>query len=490
MLSGLFFSRTQFVSMKALCSIGWVLAGGLLALAGCSGTARLDSANAGRTATYESGVPNFDMEAIATQRKGELGLDVYVGIPPISLVFVQEGNSYVATFETIIRLRDRRGKRLAQETATSDTVRVADYAATQDFRPIIRQQRVAASLGVYVVEVELIDEESEAMAERQQLVRVGGEGALPGEPALSRIRLEGRREGAPFEPVVSLHVPAGIDSLRSIVELYGLRGDIDVAMILLRFESDTTIAAAPYWLSASYGSLQYRGLRYDRADTLQVSRRQVADVGEEALVEFALPPLEEGVYRLAVEARTSVEAGATGGRAVRLEQVRDVSVKGPAFPRIATMEEMVEALAYIAYPREIEHIRAARTSEEAKRRFDAFWGELLASRQIAANLIKLYYSRAEEANLYFTSFKEGWKTDRGMVYIVLGPPGYVDQGLEGEVWYYDSYTGRDPLRTFTFQRVRPLQGDDVFENYVLERRPYYEQMWFRALDRWRDGTVL
>ena len=479
--------------MVVLRFIGWVLAAGLLALAGCSGTARLDSANAGRTTTYESGVPNFDMEAIATQREGEPGLDVYLGIPPISLVFVQEGSGYVATFETLIRLRDRRGKGLVQETATSDTVRVADYAATQDFRPLIRQQRVAASPGVYVVEVELIDEESEATAERQQLVRVGGEEALPGEPALSRIRLEGRREEAPFEPIVSLHVPAGIDSLRSIVELYGLRGDIEVAMTLLRFESDTTIAAAPYWLSASYGSLQHRGLRYDRADTLQVSRRQVADVGEEALVEFALPPLEEGVYRLAVEAkasRASGEPSATGGQAVRLEQVRDVSVKGSAFPRISTMEEMVEALTYIAYPREIEHIREARTSGEAKRRFDAFWGELLASRQIAANLIKLYYSRAEEANLYFTSFKEGWKTDRGMVYMVLGPPGYVDQELEGEVWYYDSYAGRDPLRTFTFQHVRPLQGDEAFENYVLERRPYYEQTWFRALDRWRDGTVL
>ena len=484
--------------MAALRFIGWVIAGALLALAGCSGTARLDSANAGRTATYESGVPNFDMEAIATRREGETGLDVYLGIPPVSLVFVQDGGGYVATFETIIRLRDRRGKRLVQETSSSDTVRVADYAATQDFRPILRQQRVAVSPGVYVAEVELIDGESEATAERQQLVRIGGEEAAPDAPALSRIRLEGQYERGQFEPVVSLHVPTGIDSLRAIAELYGLEGAVEVAMTLLRFESDTTIAAAPYWLASSFGSLQHRGIYYDRADTLQVSRRQVADVGDEALVEFALPPLEEGVYRIAIEAWTSAGAGATNGQrthspqeqGTRMERVRDVSVKGPTFPRISTMGEMVEALTYIAYPREIEHIREARTSEEARQRFDAFWGELLASRQIAANLIKLYYSRVEEANLYFTSFKEGWKTDRGMVYIVLGPPGYVDHGLEGEVWYYDSYAGRNPLRTFTFQRIRPLQGDDVFENYVLERRPYYEQMWFRALDRWRDGTVL
>ena len=154
------------------------------------------------------------------------------------------------------------------------------------------------------------------------------------------------------------------------------------------------------------------------------------------------------------------------------------------------MEEMVEALAYVAYPREIEHIRAAPTPLEKKRRFDAFWGELLPNRRVAASLIERYYSRIEEANLLFTSFKEGWKTDRGMVYVILGPPGYVDRRLDGEVWHYATFAGRDPLHTFTFERVRTSEGDAVFENYVLQRRPYYEQVWFRALDRWRDGTVL
>lgn len=483
-------------------SIGWLLLGGLLASVGCGGAARLDSANAGRTRVYEPGLPNFDMEAVGTLRDGRSGVDVYLGLPPTSLVFIQEGDQegggYEARFEAVVRLLDRRGKRLLREVALPDTIRAGDYAATQAFRPILRQTRIEATPGVYIVEVGLTDEASGERAVRRQRVRVGGAAAdvqadVRGGPALSRIRLEGQREGHAFEPLVSLHVPSGIDSLRSIVELYGLEGTSEVAVVmrLLRFESDTSVAVAPYWLAASHGSIRHRGIRYDRADTLQVSRRRVPPPVEEATLEFALPPLAEGVYRIEVEARTSrPEAGVDVHEDTVLERARDVSVKSSTFPRITTLEEMIEALAYVAYPREIEHIRAAPTSREKKRRFDAFWGELLPNRRVAANLIARYYSRAEEANLLFTSFKEGWKTDRGMVYIVLGPPGYVDRRLDGEVWHYDTFAGRNPLHTFTFERVRTYRGDEAFENYVLQRQPYYERVWFRALDRWRDGTVL
>ena len=35
------------------------------------------------------------------------------------------------------------------------------------------------------------------------------------------------------------------------------------------------------------------------------------------------------------------------------------------------------------------------------------------------NLIKTYYSKVEKANEMFTSHLEGWKTDRGMISIIL-----------------------------------------------------------------------
>lgn len=58
-----------------------------------------------------------------------------------------------------------------------------------------------------------------------------------------------------------------------------------------------------------------------------------------------------------------------------------------------------------------------------------------------------YFKRIEEANLKFTAAREGWLTDRGKTYILLGPPRYVADypiGVLGErsftrpfvVWHY------------------------------------------------------
>lgn len=454
-------------------------------LAACVGS-RLDTAYAGRTLVYEPGVPNFDLEAVATWRDGTPGVDVYLGMPHVSLVFVRAGDGYEARYERVVRLLERRGREVVREEVFQDTIRTARYEETQSYRPFVLHDRLAASPGAYVVEVTVIDLESDKQAVRRQAVELVAEDAA--QPHVSRLRLEARRGGGGFEPLVSLHVPADIDSLRTLVELYNLDAHpaVEVTLHLVRYASDTTIAAPPYWISPPHGSLAYRGVDYGRADTLQVSRRRLVDVDREAVVEFDLPPLAPGIYRVELVARA---APAGGAGAVLLESTRDLSVKPPFFPHLELLDELIAALAHIAYPDEIAHIREAADPADRKRRFDAFWASLVPNRQVAANLIKLYYGRVEEANLYFTSFKEGWKTDRGMLYVVFGPPVYVDTQIDTEVWYY-GYNDRDPARTFVFDRVPNYGAATPFENFILQRRPFYQHEWSQAVDRWRHGTVL
>ena len=53
-----------------------------------------------------------------------------------------------------------------------------------------------------------------------------------------------------------------------------------------------------------------------------------------------------------------------------------------------------------------------------------------------------YYARVEYAKKNFQSFLEGWRTDRGMVYIRFGPPQNVERhpfdsdNKQYEIWYY------------------------------------------------------
>ena len=322
---------------------------------------------------------------------------------------------------------------------------------------------------------------------RRQAVTVAGEsGPLP---QLTGMRVERKDKGGAFTPVVSLHLPSGMDSLRSIVELYNVPQDeiVEVNLRLLQFESDTTRASPPFWLAPTRGSLVFQGVDLKHVDTLQVSRRQIENIEKEAIVEFVLPPLLPGVYRIELEASVFNRLEGTGKKLLRQE--RSISVKSPTFPQIAMLTELVAALKYISFENEVRFILSAHSSVEMNRRFDAFWASIMPNRQAAANLMKLYYGRVEEANLYFTTFKEGWKTDRGMVYIILGAPVYVENRLDGEIWHY-SFSDQDPVNTYFFERVAHSEAEYIFENYVLQRRSYYERYWLRSVDRWRDGVVL
>lgn len=453
-------------------------------LGGCITSGRLDTVDAGRTRVYEPGVPNFDMEAVATGEDGETRINVYAGIPPLSLVFIRQGDVYEAIYELRVSVEDEDAERVVARELVEDTLRFAAFAATQTLEAYVHTVRLPVPPGRYRVEVTLEDAESREEVTRRQQVQV----AAPGSgAALSRIRLEAYRRGEEqAQPELALHLPSSLDSLRAVVELYRARGidTLDVLLRLLRVQSDTSVATPPFWFTPSTGSTRYRGAFYGQTDTVLTARQRLVRPGA-ATIEFMLPRLDPGMYLLSVTGRAPNEADVPE----QLEQERVLSVKGPSFPRITDIDQMTSALEYIATQDELEHIREGATPQERRRRFDAFWGELIADRQQATRLIEEYFSRVEAANLFYTSYKAGWKTDRGMVFIVMGPPLYIDGRADGERWYY-SYRDQDPEYTFFFHRVRSQGRLDAFDHYVLERGTYYETRWRRAVERWRDGRVL
>ncbi|QXD15527.1 GWxTD domain-containing protein [Rhodocaloribacter litoris] len=475
--------------MRSLCEakgglwlgVAWlVVAGGAT---GCTGAGRFVTAEA--EMAYRPGFPDFDLEVIASLEDDRPGIEVYLGVPYASLVFAAADTGYVAAFEAVVRVWDE-GERMVVREATTDTVRAATRAQAGSFRRVHRRLRIPLDPGDYEVEARLADPATGEVATRRRHVTVFGPD--PAALVLSDVLLLARWGALPFEPLVAPHTPAGFDSLRARVLLYGpgeeAPGAVALAMRLLRLRADTSVAAPPYALPVMRGALAYQGVRYDEADTLQVTRRRVQPPASGLEVLFSLPPLEPGLYRVEVEARPDTPAA--GRNALR--RVRDLVVRPPDFPRITTLEAMVAALTYIAYPDEMEALAGAGDPAERRRRFDAFWGRLMPDRRRAADVLARYYGRVEEANLRYTTFKEGWKTDRGMVFILLGPPAYVDRRFDAEVWYYGY--GLPDEHTYTFERVRVYGSDGRFVNYVLLRDPSYHQAWIDLVRRWRRGEAL
>jgi GWxTD domain-containing protein len=148
------------------------------------------------------------------------------------------------------------------------------------------------------------------------------------------------------------------------------------------------------------------------------------------------------------------------------------------FPEIATAEELRAPLRYITTRREYDSLTE---STSVKAAVDDFWLKTARTPERAKVLIQKYYSGVEKANLYFTSYLEGWKTDRGLIYIIFGEPDYVYRGQGSEEWIYGEPQNRSSLR-FSFFKVNNHFTDN---DYMLLRSATMKEAWFVTVQSWR-----
>jgi GWxTD domain-containing protein len=148
------------------------------------------------------------------------------------------------------------------------------------------------------------------------------------------------------------------------------------------------------------------------------------------------------------------------------------------FPEITTADQLRDPLRYITTKKEYDTLLAA---ENIKAAVDDFWLKTARSPERAKILIQKYYSNVEEANEYFTSYLEGWKTDRGLIYIIFGRPDYVYRADDSEDWIYGEPENRSSLQ-YTFARVNNHFTDN---DYMLLRSPTFKESWFVTVQSWR-----
>ncbi len=166
---------------------------------------------------------------------------------------------------------------------------------------------------------------------------------------------------------------------------------------------------------------------------------------------------------------------------------------GPAFPRFTTPEVMIEPLVYLASADEMTDLKSAAKPKAA---LDDFWIKCGGNIDKARELIRIFYTRTMYANYYFTSYKEGWRSERGMIYIMYGPPDKVYKTADGESWGYKKpvlksrWGGRfsvtDSYLYFTFKKRENIFSDNDF---YLSRSETLVTYWDKAVASWRKGIV-
>lgn len=150
------------------------------------------------------------------------------------------------------------------------------------------------------------------------------------------------------------------------------------------------------------------------------------------------------------------------------------------YPRLTKLSNLAEALVYVCTKQEYERIKAAK---DDKKTFDRIILNICGTQERAKLFIRNYFQRVGEANQLFSSYKEGWKTDRGMVYIILGQPAEVYKAKDKEIWKYDKSVFDGVVE---FARAPSLFDA---ENYVLIRNDRMQRTWYEQVDLWRQGRI-
>ena len=110
-----------------------------------------------------------------------------------------------------------------------------------------------------------------------------------------------------------------------------------------------------------------------------------------------------------------------------------------------------------------ERKRVRKTSSlKSEKLFRELWKERDPTPGTTVNeLMNEYYNRVAFANTHFSGFRDGWETDMGMVYIIMGPPDDIEKYIDDryqepyEAWYYNR-----------IQETYIFIGDN-FGNYTL-----------------------
>jgi len=130
-----------------------------------------------------------------------------------------------------------------------------------------------------------------------------------------------------------------------------------------------------------------------------------------------------------------------------------------------------EDVIYIITPEERRSFLHLSTNEEREQFIEAFWQRRNPDPDSPENTFKEeHYRRIAYANEHFASGIPGWKTDRGKIYIMWGPPDEIDAHPTGGTWDRPMDQGGGETTTYAYEdwRYRYLEGQGLGENVELE----------------------
>jgi len=333
-------------------------------------------------------------------------VDIYILVPYQTLHFLKSENQYGASYSVTITAIDTNGNRIKTEIIKRN-ISEEDYSVSQGSSGKFDYSQTIFYLknGNYSFEVFLRDEISKAESKRTRSLSVLDFDKYP--LSLSSILLVSSiEEKSNGKFLITPHISDNIAELNStffgFFEIYNRSNNSQIDLI--------------YQILDSKNKEIYRSKRF----TVELNSDRI-----QKYLPLEFPrTVEQGTYKLVllcIKKDTTLNFPQMDILAASERTLQYFRTVGGIV--LNDLSKAIKQIRYIGNQEDIEYIEAGTTNEERQKRFEEFWKKHDPSPTTERNeAYEQYYARIEVANKRFKSYTEGWRTDMGMVYIILGEP--------------------------------------------------------------------
>ena len=325
--------------------------------------------------------------------KENIKVSVHLKIPYTELQFIRSGEKYFAHYEIGVYITDDGKERIAGEI-WSDSLWLDSY---QDTRKNTNTVLSVKSFVVPASELFLNVRVTDLYTKKSKILTDGLDQSKMYDTDLSlgNIMIVDNKIPGETEPIMDQSFYEIIDTLQFTVRLLG-NNDPYTISYELRVKDETKAN-----------------------QSLPLNHTGPID----SLLNFVIP-LTDMHY-----ANYTIYVAATdgAGNAVKTKTHFRVRLRGVNFD-VVDIDEAIKQLVYLADDRKIREILTGGEDEKLEQ-FKEFWSALDPTPGTIENeLMEEYYRRVAFSIEAFTVVQDGWKTDRGMIYILFGPPDEIQRG--------------------------------------------------------------
>ncbi len=358
----------------------------------------------------DKGKLNFDYIVMFADSLDRNRLKIFANVIYDELQFIKKDDTFNARYRFTFTILDINGEFLESKRVNGE-IKVEDFFETNSrtkYQAVERDFDLPP--GEYTVKLELLDYETRELKTNDRKVvipgRVGSNLLLAG-PILLDTIIIADDGSVKLTPGVSGDIFDGKDNIWVYFEVFSQEFPLELSI--------------NYRLLDSKGKVRVNG-DFNRSLQGNVLRDNFS-------LDIDRFPFDN--YRLIFTVKS-------GPRSVN--GAKNFRIRWPELPStIRDLDTAIEQLRYVATDKDISRLKENYPGRKLEL-FLRFWSKWGKNQSESSQLMEEYYRRIWESNHRFSD--NGWRSDRGHVYVVHGPPDEVDRRIDDlysrtyEVWYY------------------------------------------------------